>query len=320
LPMLNGKEGKIYVLQPDKEAVLSGAKAPEPLVLHVNVGDRIEINLTNETEDPVSFTARMLSSDPRRFQAPTLPNETRTYLFYAHPEVGETTALIMDTGDILNNPRHGLYGAIIAHPMDATFTHPTTGEEVRAGWRVNVHTTSGSSYRDFVLFFQDEDQIIGTQIMPYRDQVHGVVGLNYSAEPLEERLKHNSDTSKVFRSDVHGDPATPVVEAFAGDPVKLHVLLPFSEQNQVFSLEGHQWPLEPAMPGSDLLSSIQIGALEAITIVPEHGAGGRAGFPGDYLYGDHREPHREAGLWGIFRVHAPGATEAGILPLLARES
>jgi len=124
----------------------------------------------------------------------------------------------------------------------------------------------------------------------------------------------------VFRSDVHGDPATPVMEAFVGDAVKLHILLPFSEQNQVFSLEGHQWPLEPGMPGSDLMSSIQIGALETITIVPEYGAGGRAGFTGDYLYGDHREPHREAGLWGIFRVHPPGASGKEIMPLANRKS
>ena len=69
------------------------------------------------------------------------------------------------------------------------------------------------------------------------------------------------------------------------------------------------------MPGSDLLSSVQVGALEAITIVPEYGAGGRAGFPGDYVYGDHREPYREAGLWGIFRVHVPGVADSGLLPL-----
>ena len=103
-----------------------------------------------------------------------------------------------------------------------------------------------------------------------------------------------------------------------GDAVRIHVLLPSSEQNQVFALEGHQWPLEPGMEGSDLLSSVQVGALEAITIAPEGGAGGLAGLPGDYLYGDHREPHREAGLWGIFRVHAPGAGGAEILPLQTR--
>ena len=184
-----------------------------------------------------------------------------------------------------------------------------------SGRRVHVGNLTGNSYRDFAPFFQDEDVIIGTHIMPYREEVREVVGLNYAAEPLEVRLDANGDASKVFRSEVHGDPATPVMEAFLGDPVKIHVLLPSSEQNQVFTLEGHQWPLEPAMPGSDLLSSVQVGALEAITIVPEHGAGGRASFPGDYLYGDHREPYREAGLWGIFRVHAPGAPEVQLLPL-----
>lgn len=315
LPMLNGNKGKIYVLQKDKEAVLSGAKAAEPLVLHVNVGDFIKVNLKNETEGPVSFFARMLASDPHQLEETAPPDAARTYIFYAHPEVGETFAPVASMADIVNDPRMGLFGAIIVHPVGATFTHPVTGEDLNVGWRVDVHLTSGFSYRDFSLFFQDEDQIIGTQVMPYRDRVRGVVGLNYAAEPLEERLEENGDTSKVFRSDVHGDPATPVMESFLGDSLKIHVFLPSSEQNQVFTLEGHQWPLEPDMPGADLLSSVQVGALEAITIVPEYGAGGRAGFPGDYLYGYHREPYREAGLWGIFRVHAPGVADSGLLPL-----
>ena len=33
---------------------------------------------------------------------------------------------------------------------------------------------------------------------------------------------------------------------------------------------------------------------------------GGAGAPGDYIYGDHREPYREAGLWGVFRVQSTG--------------
>ena len=43
-------------------------------------------------------------------------------------------------------------------------------------------------------------------------------------------------------------------------------------------------------------------------------AGGDERLPGDYLYGDHREPYREAGLWGIMRVHARGG-RADIQPL-----
>ena len=79
--------------------------------------------------------------------------------------------------------------------------------------------------------------------------------------------------------------------------MRLHVMVPYSEQAQVFSIEGHEWPLEPGLTGSNLLSAVQVGALEDITIVIESGVGGRSALPGDYLYGNHREPFREAGLW-----------------------
>ena len=41
----------------------------------------------------------------------------------------------------------------------------------------------------------------------------------------------------------------------------------------------------------------------------------REGLPGDYLYGDHREPYRQGGLWGIFRVFAKDDATASIQPL-----
>jgi hypothetical protein len=54
--------------------------------------------------------------------------------------------------------------------------------------------------------------------------------------------------------------------------------------------------------GSRTTARFQIGALEAITIDLDGGAGGPARIAGDYLYGNHREPYRSAGLWGYFRV------------------
>jgi hypothetical protein len=180
---------------------------------------------------------------------------------------------------------------------------------------VDAHPPSGPSFRDFTLFIQEEDELIGTAIMPYSEHVAGVVGLNYRADSLLDRLDKNEDTASIFSSEVHGEPATPILEAFAGDAVRIHVLIPYGEQAHVFTLEGHQWPLEPSLPNSDLLNSLQIGPLEAITVIPLQGAGGPAALPGDYLYADHREPFRQAGLWGLFRVFAPGAAEAKIRPL-----
>lgn len=62
-----------------------------------------------------------------------------------------------------------------------------------------------------------------------------------------------------------------------------------------------------------MLSSIKVAGMEALSLVVE--AGGPGGRPGDDLYGDHREPYREAGLWEIFRVHAPGGQGVTIRPL-----
>jgi len=330
LDMLGGETGKIYVLYHQKNAITSGVAEPEPLVLSVNVGDCVTVKLTNGTlAGPVSFHADMLAYDPADSmginagfnQAPgadqTVPvGESRIYTFYAHPEVGETVALIRDWGNVLENPGLGLYGAIIVGPLGATYSDPVTGQDASAdsGWRVDVHPLSGESYRRFALFFQDEDEVIGTHIMPYTEAVAGTLGINYRTAPLATRVGAEFSPYQVYDSRLHGDPKTPLLEAFAGDPVKIHVLAPYSEQAHVFTVEGHQWPLEPGLKGTDLLDSIQLGGLNALTLVLDGGAGGRHALPGDYVYGDHREAYREGGLWGLFRVYPSEQHGTGLRP------
>ena len=138
--------------------------------------------------------------------------------------------------------------------------------------------------------------------MPYADEVQGVVGLNYRAEPLAPRVASNAATAAGMQS----DPATPILAALAGDPIRIHVLAPHGEQAHVFVLDGHRWPQEPGLAGTNLLSAATIGPMEAITIAPSGGAGGEEQLPGDYLYGDQRAAYREAGLWGLLRVYPAG--------------
>jgi FtsP/CotA-like multicopper oxidase with cupredoxin domain len=327
LPMLEGATGRLYVLESDREAMLSGRRHADPLVLHVGVGDCVEVALRNATSGgAVSFHADMLAGDPHASggvaagldpaQA-VAPGTTRTYTYYAHPEIGEATGLVRDWGDVLRNPRLGLYGAIVVGPRGARYTDPATGADVSgsAGWRVDVHPPSGPSYRDVTLLLQDEDAGIGTHRMPYTEHVEGTVGINYRAAPLADRLLRVPDTARVFRSDVHGDPPTPLVEAYAGDPVRLHVLAATSEQAQVFSVEGHRWPVEPGLPGTSRPGSTHLGGLEALTLRLDGGAGGLEQMPGDYLYGDHRGPYQEAGLWGLLRVRPPCPSVSTLRPL-----
>jgi hypothetical protein len=314
--MMGGSRGVIYVLEKDRAAVLAGRQPPEPLVLHVNVGDCLEVRLRNDTDSPVSFHADLLAYDPADVSAVS-PGEVRGFTFFAHPEVGETAALLRDAGSMPENSRLGLYGAVVVGSPGTRYSHPATGEDLGKGasWAVAAYPVSSPPYRDFSLFIQDEDGVIGTAQMPYVEQVQGLVGLNYGKEPLERRLKANKDTAKLFRSAVHGDPAVPLIEAFAGDRIRLHLFVPFSEQAHVFSLEGHRWPQEPGRRGTTLRSSLQVGGLAATTLHLSAGAGVASWAPGDYIYGDHREPYRDAGLWGLFRVYSPGAPGVQLRPL-----
>jgi hypothetical protein len=74
----------------------------------------------------------------------------------------------------------------------------------------------------------------------------------------------------------------------------------------VFSIEGHAWATDPGLSGSAIVSARHLGGMETLTasII----AGGDERLPGYYLYGDHREPYREAGLWGLLRVYPRGSS------------
>ncbi|MHB8671293.1 MAG: cupredoxin domain-containing protein [Acidimicrobiales bacterium] len=243
LPMLGGRPGKIYALDTDVAAITSGRQPATPLVLHVQVGDCIKIELTNRmSAGAVSIHADQLAFDPadsagvavgREPRQAVDPGMRRTYTFYASPEVGPTTALLRDWGDVGRQPGLGLYGAVVVVPKGSVVTDPLTGHDrsSSAGWAADIRPAHGPSYRDFTLFLQDQDAGIGTHRMPYTERVDGPVGINYQATPFTGR-----------RPEVA---TTPEIRAFVGDPVRIHVIAPWSEQAQVFSVENHRWPLEP---------------------------------------------------------------------------
>ena len=324
LPMLAGQSGRIFVADVDKAATRSGARASEPLAMHANVGDCIHVRLTNDLGSPVSFHADMLASDPRDSAGVAAGNEpaqavapgaTRTYTYYASPEVGETVALVRDWADVLRSPGLGLYGAIVVGPRGATYTDPHSGADIGAhgATAVDVHVPGAPAYRDFSLFLQDDDAAIGTHRMPYVRGVDGIVGLNYGVAPVPEQVD-----PVAFFSGSAAAPKTPVLEADLGDPVRVHVAAPWSEQGHVFHIEGHRWPMEPGRTGTQLLAAQQIGGLEAVTLQLDGGAGGASASAGDYVYGDKRAPYLEAGLWGVFRVRE--ACSSGLRPLVPGRS
>ena len=322
LPMLNGSKGKIYVLDSQAAAVAQGTRPPEPLVLHANVGDCLRVTLTNKTTDgPVTYHCDLLAADPATSGGVAAGNDAPasvaaggvgTFTYYASPEVGPTVATIRDFGDVTTNPGLGLYGAIVVGEKGTTYR----GD----GWQVDAFPPSGAPYRDATLLLEDDDESLGTHRMPYAPLPRSTVGINYLNAPIEERLGTPSDPSAVYRTDKMGDPKTPTIKAFAGDRLEVHVLAPWSEQMQVFGIEGHDWPVEPGRNGTNIVGSTAVGGLDALTIEPRGGAGGLTATPGDYLYGDSRLPYRQAGQWGLLRVYPKGSTVAGLASLRSSSS
>ena len=172
------------------------------------------------------------------------------------------------------------------------------------------------NYRDVALFFQDEDNIIGTSFMPYVQNVAGLTAVNYRSEPYKFREEQGCSLGKMFQPcavDKPEDPVTPMIEAHAGDAVRIHVIGANNEQNGMFAVEGHEWPIEPYMAGADMISVVEYSGSEVLDVFLRQGAGGPFRLAGDYLWSNQRLPYTQSGQWGYFRVLPTG--DQRILPL-----
>lgn len=320
---LRNPEAKIYVLEDEVQKV-AGDVQPMPLTLRANVGDCLQVKLTNKLkEGRASFSAFGLAFDPKDSQGLNLgnnpgdqtvaPGESRMYTYYADPFNGETQTLVWDWGNVSMNPRNGLYGGIIIGPKGSQYRDPKTGEDIslKNSWNADVivdRTIQGNesraSYRDVALYFQDEDNIIGTSFMPYVQNVAGLTGVNYRAEPYLHREEAGCSLGRMFQPcqvDKPQDPATPVIEAHAGDKVRIHVFGASSEQNGMFTVEKHEWPIEPFLPGADMISTVEFSGSEGLDVfLPS--AGGKWSLAGDYVWSNGRLPYSQSGQWGYLRV------------------
>ncbi len=293
-----------YVPTEDAAAVKAGAKKPEPLALHVAAGECVNVRFTNDrTTARASFHVDKLLRDTSSSginlgfnpEQTVLPGASRRYKFYAD-QANLGTAVISDYGDD-DTGVQGLYGALIVGPEGATFTDPVTGAPKDVGLQVDVQVPGSKGYRDFAVFFSDNEPEIGSNQMPYPDAVKTPTFLNYAS------AGGRSLDARQFSSLFHGDPKTTLLQAYTGDPMRVHVIGgPGGEQVQVFNLGGHTWAWDGGIDRAEQLANQSFGPLSSIDA---HVRGG-AGSPGDYFYGNIRRPFTDAGQWGILRVYPTG--------------
>ena len=94
--------------------------------------------------------------------------------------------------------------------------------------------------------------------------------------------------------------------------MRIHVIGANNEQNGMFSVEKHEWPIEPFMRGADQISVVEFSGSEVLdAFLPS--AGGPYRLPGDYVYSNQRLPYSQSGQWGYLRVLPAG--DQRLLPL-----
>ena len=144
-----------------------------------------------------------------------------------------------------------------------------------------------------------------------------VMPLSYRSEPMEARemaLWHRIwkqgklPCPNIVNEEQHhsswafGDPDTPILKAYIGDPVRIRLVHAGVKETHIYHLHFYQWHHVPYNKDTPILDSITISPQTGHTIVPLWGAGGPHGVPADVIWHCHLYPHFHQGMWGLFRT------------------
>lgn len=329
-------QGRFFVLKEELErhggleAYIEKVEAQkikvEPLVIRANAGDCIELRTTNllpeylegspfqlrTRTDIVGHHVHLIKFDTIVADgaangwnniAGARQYETLIERFFADEEL--RTVFFHDHLFANSHQQHGMFGALIIEEAGATFHNPRSGRELHFGTQAVIRRRNGSSFREFVLFVHDfallfdkDGNPLNPPEVPGSHDDPGVMGINYRAEPMRERLHREADPAYIFSSFVHGDPATPILETYPGDELMLRLLDGAHEEQHSLNVTGMSWHREPADMQSPLAASQTVGVSEAfnLNVTENYGAG-------DYLYYFGGIDDAWLGLWGIIRVH-----------------
>jgi hypothetical protein len=117
----------------------------------------------------------------------------------------------------------------------------------------------------------------------------------------------------MFSSVKYGDPRTPLLRAYVGDPVVIRTI-GLNEKAEGLRIQGHRFRPERFNANGQLVDTATTGISERFDYILDGGAGGPARMPGDYLYYSARNFAFESGAWGVFRVHDRRQNNLQVLP------
>ncbi|QIL71769.1 hypothetical protein G7048_16225 [Diaphorobacter sp. HDW4B] len=261
-------------------------------------------------------------------------------------------------GDVVKHAVHGLAGALVIGPEGSRVCDDDQ-RNFPGGTSRTVCTADGNRYGDHVLLKQDAVSAVrgGFPVPDLKGAEepddYGVKAINFKTEPLWARTvgspsvdfgdrNENFDLTAVLSSAKQGtqceagmppngngplacDPETPVINAKAGTPMRLHFVHagghtrqqgltvaghgfrpnPWNQQSRVFDPARCDVSSGPLPSGCMLWQGIYNGFGPMMGVTLGMVAGGKAALPKDYLLRDQASFLFDGGAWGILRVHAP---------------
>jgi hypothetical protein len=148
--------------------------------------------------------------------------------------------------------------------------------------------------------------------------------INYRNEPIPLRVRDpntnapyadaRGNMANVFRSKdeagatIHGDPYTPLLEAYEGDKIQVRLIQGAQEEQHVFNLHAGKWLHEPNVANSGYYNGQAIGISEhfEFELPPIPAVGNvRGGNPNvaDFMYSSAATDNLWDGMWGILREY-----------------
>lgn len=263
------------------------------------------------------------------------PNEAATYVWYAgtielepavepgklrlvaEPRAFENPAALVSLADPMEHGEQGLIGALVIEEAGTTPRDPETGAERWAGGTdVTVERADGSSFREFVLLYQDglnlrwRGEPIPDCLICDDSYDRGEKAANYRTAPFWARLGGQPESElnafefpPDFFTPRHRRVPTPRFSARAGEEVVFRVVQPHGRARQrAFLVLGHDYP--ELLPQFGSPHSVLIAPGKGITArldsTATDGPGGVA--PGYWLWRDGPAQHVSGGVWGTLEV------------------
>ena len=288
--------------------------------------------------------------DPLTDSSMIAPGQTITERWYADYEL--RTVFTHDHHFAALDQNRGEYGAVVVEPSGMDFRNPVTGtwyqpiNDPAHGTPCGQRCPGGAAsatmdvigpgadddFREFGLAIadfvsltraggdpQNPADAVNPPLAPetFPDDDPGVMSVNYRNAPLELRQTKNGkrvDPAYMFSSHVFGDPATPVLQTYDGDNVRVRLIQGSQEEQHVLNVHGVRWKREPDDPQSHVVDSLTVGVSEAFNFeVPRFGCTSGVECRGDYLYTSTASDDMWAGMWGLLRVN--GGRVPDLLPL-----